>query len=93
VDESRHAPTMCTVSPPADTLPDMCIESSRARFALSARVRGARATCTAAAFLGTGTDPLAHCAGTVNPDTESRLSDRELFAASAAREARASLAF
>jgi hypothetical protein len=84
---------MCTVSlPAADVLPDMRIESSRARLALSARVRGADATC-GRAFFGTGTDPRAHCAGTVNPDTESRPADRELFAASAAREARASLAF
>jgi len=71
----------------------MCIESSRARCTLSDRVRGADATWGGAAFFGIGTDPLAHCAGTVNPDTESRPAVRELFAASAAREARASLAF
>jgi hypothetical protein len=68
----------------------MCSESSRARLALSACVRGASATCAGEAFFGTGTDPLAHCAGTVNAGTESRL---EAFAVFAAREARASLAF
>lgn len=93
---SRHAPTMCTVSLSA---PLMCIESERVRLALSAFVPGLIATCATEGFLGTGTDPFAHCAGTVNPGTESRLpsatravAERAPFAESTARDARASRA-
>jgi hypothetical protein len=77
----------------------MFIESDRARFALSARVLGAITSRAGAGFFGAGTEPLAHCAGTVNPGTESLLAsaprvaaERAAFPESAARDARASLA-